>query len=100
MLLSRFLVAVLLTSFSVSPALAIIQTPEPEPPEVVVEGKIPDANKRVCKSEGTTGSIIPKRVCRTKGEWEEIRARSLAIFERKKADQQSDRHTKAMLENQ
>jgi len=48
---------------------------------------------------GATGSIIPKRECRTKGEWENIRARSIAALDRMKKDREIDRHTKNNLEN-
>jgi len=95
-----FAVAFALAFSTNAQAHAMVQAAPQEPPgDVVVTGKIPDANKRVCKQTGATGSIIPKRECRTKGEWEELRQRSIAALERLKADQQSDRHTKAMLEN-
>lgn len=97
----RFLIVLPLAFSAIPPAQAMIQAAPPEPSEeIVVKGEIPDANKRVCKLAGTTGSIIPKRECRSKGEWEEIRARSIATFERMKADQQQRRHLKEMLENQ
>jgi hypothetical protein len=40
----------------------------PQSPEVIVEGRIPDSQKRVCKQATTTGSIIPTRTCKTKAE--------------------------------
>ncbi|HXG80591.1 MAG TPA: hypothetical protein VNJ05_02205 [Sphingomicrobium sp.] len=67
---------------------------------IVVTGKIPDANKKVCKTEAATGSIIPKRICRTKGEWAEITARSIATVERMKAEQTRESHTQAVVENE
>jgi len=33
-----------------------------------------DDNKRVCRSVETLGSKIPKRVCRTQGEWAQLDA--------------------------
>ena len=81
-------------------AHAMLQAAPKEPPgDIVVTGKIPDADKRVCKQTGATGSIIPKRECRTKGEWEDIRQRSIAAIDRLKADQQQRRNTKDALEN-
>jgi hypothetical protein len=81
-------------------AHAMLQAvPKEAPSDIVVTGKIPDADKRVCKQTGATGSIIPKRECRTKGEWEDIRQRSIAALERLKADQQQRRNTKDALEN-
>ena len=70
-----------------------------KPEDVVVTGKIPDADKKVCTTEASTGSIIPKRTCRTKGEWEAMRARSLANLERMKADQNARKHTQDSVEN-
>lgn len=32
--------------------------------------------KKVCKAERSTGSNIPKRICRTKAEWEAAKAES------------------------
>jgi hypothetical protein len=71
-----------------------------EPEDVVVTGKIPDADKKVCKTDVVTGSIMPKRICRTKGEWAAIRERGLARLERMKREQEEWRHTNATLENQ
>ena len=62
-----------------------------ETPEVVVEGKLRDDLKRVCKTQTATGSIMPTRTCKTKGEWEQIRQRSLAQLEQLKKDQDTDR---------
>ena len=36
----------------------------------------PAKEKKVCKSDTKTGSIMPRRVCRTQAEWDEISARS------------------------
>jgi hypothetical protein len=97
----RLLVLVTLSLSLIVPAAAQT-TAAPQPPpsgDIVVKGQIPDADKSVCKMTGATGSIIPKRECRTKGDWENIRARSIANLERMKAERESDRHTKANLEN-
>lgn len=47
-----------------------------EPPvegdgEIVVEGEVPKERRRVCEVQTTTGSIMPKRVCRTVAQIEE-----------------------------
>ena len=39
------------------------ESPQPNP-----------AEKRVCRSAMPTGSVVPKRVCRTKAEWARIDA--------------------------
>lgn len=99
----RWLIAAL---FAACPASISAQSTAPDAPKpesqetIVVTGKIPDADKRVCRTDVTTGSIIPKRTCRTKGEWEAIRARSIAAAERMKSEQDRRRHTQESVENQ
>ena len=68
----------------------------PQSPDVIVEGRIPDAQKRVCKQATTTGSIIPTRTCRTKAEWEEVRARSIAALDQIRKDQDRHRYIQCM----
>jgi len=34
--------------------------------EIVVEGEVPEKQRRICETRTETGSIIPKRVCRTR----------------------------------
>jgi hypothetical protein len=53
----------------------------------------------VCKSDVTTGSIIPTRVCKTKGEWEAIRQRDLATIQRLKDDRTREQHVRDAREN-
>ena len=36
---------------------------------IVVTGELPEDRKPVCKPVEEIGSIIPRRVCRTKSEW-------------------------------
>lgn len=71
--------------------LAAQATTAVETPEVIVQGKIRDDMKKVCKTQTATGSIMPARTCKTKGEWEQIRQRSLAQLEQVKRDQDNDR---------
>jgi len=66
------------------------------PPEVVVEGKRLDENKRVCRTAVSTGSIMPTTICRTKAEWEEIRQRSIIAMEQAQQAQEWQRHTQAL----
>ena len=98
----KMLTTCIILAFSV-PALAQQAPPAgaaaPEGQEIVVEGELPDAKKRVCKSSVATGSIMSKRVCRTKGEWEEIRERSIAAAERMKAEARAREHVRATREN-
>jgi len=71
----------------------------PAPDEVTVTGKRPDQDKRVCKSDVTTGHIMPKTVCKTKGEWEEERQRGLAQVQRLKDDRTREQHVRDAVEN-
>jgi hypothetical protein len=41
--------------------------------------------KKICKSDVSTGSIMPKRTCRTKAEWDAITAQSQADLDRTRA---------------
>ena len=68
-------------------------------PDVTVTGKRPDRDKRVCVSDVTIGSIMPKTICKTKGEWEEQRQRDLAVVQRLKDDRNRQQHTRDSLEN-
>ena len=69
----------------------------PAPETITVTGKLPDGKKRVCQTTSQTGSIMIKRVCRTKQEWEDIRVRSLATLERIKRQEERDAHTRATM---
>lgn len=40
------------------------------------------AEEKVCRRLEVTGSLIPKRVCRSKSEWEEIDKRNRELAER------------------
>ncbi|HUE78663.1 MAG TPA: hypothetical protein VMN38_03435 [Sphingomicrobium sp.] len=80
-------------------ALQLAATPTaPVPPSaakegsaITVVGKQDPKNKRVCKSPVATGSIMPKRTCRTVGEWEAITARSVAALDRMKREEEDRR---------
>ena len=62
--------------------------------EIVVEGEVPEKQRRVCETRTETGSIIPKRVCRTRAQIEEeerIARESVEIIRR-------DRDTRAFVQ--
>lgn len=84
-----------------SPLLAQTAPPStvaaPAPDTITVTGKLPDGQKRVCQTSAQTGSILIKRVCKTKQEWEDIRVRSLAALERIKRQDERDAHTSATM---
>jgi hypothetical protein len=63
-------------------------------PDIVVEGEVPKERRRVCEMETVTGSIMPKRVCRTVAQIEEderIARESLEIIQR-------DRDTRGFIQ--
>ncbi len=62
--------------------------------EIVVEGEVPEKQRRICETRTETGSIIPKRVCRTRAQIEEeerIARESAEIIRR-------DRDTRAFVQ--
>jgi hypothetical protein len=73
------------------PVAASEDTPTPE---IIVEGEVPKEQRRVCEMQTTTGSIMPKRVCRTVAQIEEdqrVARESLEIIKR-------DRDTRSYVE--
>lgn len=46
------------------------------------EGEKPAAEKKICKRETATGSIMSRATCRTKAEWDAITAQSQADRDR------------------
>lgn len=59
-----------------APASAQDDANAPRPAEKPVK------EKKICKSETGTGSIMPKRTCRTKAEWDELTEQSKANLDR------------------
>jgi len=57
---------------AVSPALANDSKASPESAK----------EKKVCKSDNRTGSIMPKRICRTQEEWDRLTEQGKADFDR------------------
>jgi len=58
-------------------------------PEIVVEGDVPKERRRVCETRVTTGSIMPKRVCRTVEQREEERQAAHEAMERISRDREA-----------
>lgn len=58
--------------------------------DITVTGKQAARDRVVCKTAVQTGSIVAKRTCRTAGEWEAIRERSLG--ERARLSRERDAH--------
>ncbi len=55
-------------------AAAFQTTPAPAPSAPVAAGTAVDPNKKVCRREAQTGSIMAMRKCRTAAEWAQIDA--------------------------
>ncbi len=66
------LVAALLASVALTPAMA--KDNDKDAPVA--------ADKKVCKRDVKTGSIMPRPVCRTRAEWDDMTARSQADKDR------------------
>jgi hypothetical protein len=63
-------------------------------PEIIVEGEVAPEQRRVCEMQTTTGSIMPRRVCRTVAQIEEderVARESLEIIKR-------DRDTRSFIQ--
>ena len=73
---------------SVDPPPANQSAPVPaadDDEEIVVEGEIPKEKRKICTMRTETGSIMPKRVCRTVAQIEEeqrVARESLEIIKR------------------
>lgn len=42
----------------------------------------PDAEKKICKRETATGSIMSRRICHSKAEWDQLAAQGKADLDR------------------
>ena len=109
--MKQWVFAVVLLGLMPGPALAQADgtpgetVPEPsagpedeEDSEIVVEGEVPEKDRKVCVRERPTGSIVTKRVCRTQGEIEEQRRRSLETLETFRQDRDTRSHTELSRE--
>ena len=62
-----FLLTAMTLLFATAPIASVAaDTPAPPPPK----------ERKICRSEAPTGSIMVRRVCRTKAEWDAINERS------------------------
>ena len=73
---------------------ARMPSPRPAAP-IVVEG-----NRRVCRSVQSTGSILSKKTCKTKWQWDEERAASLRFMDRKGRELTTYQQMQIYIENQ
>ncbi len=68
--------------------------------KIVVEGEKPTKDRVVCRSERVTGSIMPKRVCRSERQAEADRERGLAYREALMALADEQRETRLIRDSQ
>jgi hypothetical protein len=57
--------------------------------EIVVEGEVPKEKRRVCETRATTGSIMPKRVCRTVAQIEQDTAAARESLDQANRDREA-----------
>jgi hypothetical protein len=57
--------------------------------EIVVEGEVPKEKRRVCQMRTETGSIMPKRVCRTVAQMEADEQAARETMERVNRDREA-----------
>lgn len=67
----RIVLPVLIAAVAAATPVAAQEADVPQP-----AAEKPVKEKKVCKSETGTGSIMPKRTCRTKAEWEALTEQS------------------------
>ena len=88
----------------VTPPNATPRNPnERDPSSITVTGEREqeEASERiVCRRSVATGSIMPQRTCRTAGEWERIRQRSLETLDRMSAERRARQHVQESVDNQ
>jgi len=97
------LLAVTALSQNVAPAPAGSTPPQTQAPQqgrdIVVTGEKDPRDRKVCKTEGTTGSIMQKKTCRTVAEWAAITEKSIAFKERLLKDREARRLIQDMRDN-
>jgi len=71
---------------------------DPPEGEIIVEGEVPEERRRVCETTTTTGSIMPKRVCRTVAQIEEDERTARESLEIIKRDRDSRAFTQMARE--
>jgi hypothetical protein len=69
------MLAVVLAATPAVPALADDNTP-------AAAEAAPDKSKKVCRRQVTTGSVMPKSVCRTVAQWEALTEKAKSDLDR------------------
>ena len=104
----QFLIVILVAAVGQPPETSastssVPQLNQPKGPdeEIIVTGEKPEAepDKKVCRRQVPTGSIMPKITCRTVSEWEDVTAKSIADVERLRADRRIRQHVQDSREN-
>jgi hypothetical protein len=73
--------------------------PEAEDPTIVVEGETSKDKRRVCETRVSTGSIMPKRVCRTVAQIEQEERVAREAIERTNRDRETRDATQRIRES-
>lgn len=92
----RFTIAVL-AGLGAAPALAQSSDP-PKAGGIVVQGERPE-DKKVCRTESVTGSIMPRRVCKTRGQLDEERRKAMAALEIARQASEDSRQVSLIRQN-
>lgn len=58
-------------------------------PENTASAEKPEAERKICKREVSTGSIMARQTCHTKAEWAQLEARGKSDLERTRAMERS-----------
>jgi hypothetical protein len=66
--------------------------------EIIVEGEVPKEKRRICEMQTATGSIMPKRVCRTVAQIEEDERTARESLEIIKRDRDTRSHVQMSRE--
>lgn len=65
------------------------QSADDDDEEIVVEGEVPKEKRKICEMRTSTGSIVPKRVCRTVAQIEEDERLARDAMERVNRDRET-----------
>jgi uncharacterized protein involved in copper resistance len=83
-----------LTFLACAAALAMpaaAQTAPAAAPQAARQTPAPDKEKKVCKVDTSTGSIMPKRICKTADEWAAVEAANSGVPDQLRQWQQNNR---------
>jgi len=72
----------LLTASLVAVALSSAIAGSNDSASAPIDVSASQTEKKICRKEVGTGSIMPKKVCRTKAQWQELTARGKADMDR------------------